>query len=59
MEGLGEAELDDDIYQGLFEAMHTRLRDIFPSVRVQAVRALSRLQDPTDKRCPIIKGVYQ
>lgn len=36
--------------------MLERARDKLPLVRAQAVHALARLQDPTDKDCPIIKG---
>ena len=51
-----DAQIDDDLYDRIYECMLQRLRDKFPSVRVQAVFALSRLQDPRDNDCPIIKG---
>ena len=51
-----EAQIDDDLYDKIYECMLQRLRDKFPSIRVQAVLALSRLQDPRDMECPIIKG---
>ena len=51
-----DAQIDDDLYDKIYECMLMRLRDKFPSVRVQAVLALSRLQDPRDNDCPIIKG---
>ncbi len=51
-----EAQIDDDLYDKIYECMLQRLRDKFPIVRVQAVFALGRLQDPTDKDCPIIEG---
>lgn len=56
IEYLGDSELDDEICDRILESMHTRLSDKMPSVRVQAIKALSRLQDPSDKQCPIIKG---
>ena len=55
MDLLGDAEIDDDLCDRIFDAMHTRLSDKLPTVRVHAIRALSRLQDPSDKHCPIIK----
>ncbi|XP_067944835.1 condensin complex subunit 3-like isoform X2 [Watersipora subatra] len=53
---LGDAELDDELYGELMQAMHTRLSDISSSVRVHATTALTRMQDPSDKHCPIIKS---
>ena len=34
--------------------MMIRLKDKVPSIRIQAVLALVRLQDPEDDECPII-----
>ena len=51
-----EAAIDDELYDQIYECMLQRLRDKFPVVRVQAVFALSRLQDPSDQDCPIIEG---
>ncbi|NXD20422.1 CND3 protein, partial [Spelaeornis formosus] len=48
------AEIDDDLFDQINEAMLVRLKDKFPSVRVQAVLALSRLQDPKDENCPVV-----
>ncbi|NXU41310.1 CND3 protein, partial [Drymodes brunneopygia] len=48
------AEIDDDLFDKLNEAMLARLKDKFPSVRIQAVLALSRLQDPKDENCPVV-----
>ena len=31
-----------------------RIKDKFPGIRIQAVMALIRLQDPTDEECPVI-----
>uniref|UniRef100_A0A8C9MEE5 Non-SMC condensin I complex subunit G n=1 Tax=Serinus canaria TaxID=9135 RepID=A0A8C9MEE5_SERCA len=48
------AEIDDDLFDKINGAMLIRLEDKFPSVRIQAVLALSRLQDPKDKDCPVV-----
>ncbi|XP_064602516.1 condensin complex subunit 3-like [Liolophura sinensis] len=54
---LGEdAHIDDDLYNEIFSGMLERARDKLPLVRAQAVYALARLQDPTDKDCPVIKA---
>ncbi|XP_041909672.1 condensin complex subunit 3 isoform X1 [Corvus kubaryi] len=51
------AEIDDDLFDKINEAMLIRLKDKFPSVRIQAVLALSRLQNPKDENCPVV-NVY-
>lgn len=57
LESLGtEAQIDDDLYDRIYRCMLSRVQDKFPIVRVQAVMALARLQDPTDPACPIIKA---
>ncbi|EDS29244.1 cap-G [Culex quinquefasciatus] len=43
-----EASLDDDICDRILKYHLERMRDVTPSVRVQAVLALQRLQDPED-----------
>ncbi|XP_051896147.1 condensin complex subunit 3 [Pristis pectinata] len=48
------AQIDDELYDRIYEAMLVRLKDKFPNVRIQAVLALARLQDPTDENCPVI-----
>uniref|UniRef100_A0A8C5SYH6 Non-SMC condensin I complex subunit G n=1 Tax=Malurus cyaneus samueli TaxID=2593467 RepID=A0A8C5SYH6_9PASS len=48
------AEIDDDLFDKINEAMLIRLKDKYPSVRIQAVLALSRLQDPKDENCPVV-----
>ena len=48
--------IDDELYDSVYRAIQCRLRDKFPIVRVHAVLALARLQDPTDPECPIIAG---
>ncbi len=57
---LGEdPQIDDDLYDRLYECMLERLKDKCPIVRFHAVMAMARLQDPTDENCPVIKGNYK
>jgi condensin complex subunit 3 len=51
------AQIDDDLFDRINEAMLTRLKDKIPNVRIQAVLALSRLQDPKDDECPVVNGM--
>lgn len=51
-----EAVIDDELYSNIYDTMLHRLQDKVPNVRVQAVLALARLQDPRNKECPVIKG---
>ncbi|XP_019408832.1 PREDICTED: condensin complex subunit 3 isoform X2 [Crocodylus porosus] len=53
----GNAQIDDELFDKINEAMLIRLKDKFPSVRIQAVLALSRLQDPKDENCSVV-NVY-
>ncbi|XP_004624601.1 condensin complex subunit 3 isoform X2 [Octodon degus] len=48
------ALIDDDLFDKINEAMLIRLRDKIPNVRIQAVLALSRLQDPKNDECPVV-----
>ncbi|KFR03272.1 Condensin complex subunit 3, partial [Nipponia nippon] len=48
------AQIDDDLFDQINEAMLIRLQDKFSNVRIQAVLALSRLQDPKDENCPVV-----
>jgi len=54
-----DAAIDDELYEKIYTSLQCRLRDKFPVVRVHAVLALARLQDPSDPECPIIAGMYQ
>ncbi|KAK3582660.1 hypothetical protein CHS0354_001712 [Potamilus streckersoni] len=57
LSSLGEhAQIDDKLYERLYECMLERLKDKCPNVRLQAIQAMSRLQDPTDENCPVIKA---
>lgn len=51
------AQIDDDVFDKINKAMLIRLKDKIPNVRIQAVLALSRLQDPKDDECPVVNGV--
>ncbi|XP_021251602.1 condensin complex subunit 3 isoform X2 [Numida meleagris] len=48
------AQIDDELFDKINEAMLIRLKDKFSNVRIQAVLALSRLQDPKDENCPVV-----
>ncbi|XP_005148525.2 condensin complex subunit 3 [Melopsittacus undulatus] len=48
------AQIDDELFDKINEAMLVRLKDKFSNVRIQAVLALSRLQDPKDENCPVV-----
>ena len=54
-----EAQIDDELYDRLYECMLERLKDKCPVVRYHAALAMARLQDPTDDNCPVIKGKQQ
>jgi condensin complex subunit 3 len=57
LNAMGEdVAIDDALYERLHHAMLQRLRDKMPAVRVQAVLAVTRLQDPRDNDCPVING---
>ncbi|XP_063165924.1 condensin complex subunit 3 [Candoia aspera] len=55
LESLPEnAQIEDELFDQINNAMQLRARDKVPNVRIQAVLALSRLQDPNDDRCPVV-----
>ena len=59
LNSMGEsASLDDDLFGKIYDTMLQRLMDKKPEVRVQAIHALNRLQDPRNKECPVIKGEW-
>uniref|UniRef100_A0A8C1LAE3 Non-SMC condensin I complex, subunit G n=1 Tax=Cyprinus carpio TaxID=7962 RepID=A0A8C1LAE3_CYPCA len=41
------AQIDDDLWDRIHEAMLIRVTDKYPNVRIQAALAMSRLQDPS------------
>ncbi|NWH56644.1 CND3 protein, partial [Geococcyx californianus] len=48
------AQIDDDLFDKINEVMLVRVNDKFSNVRIQAILALSRLQDPQDENCPVV-----
>lgn len=56
LEELNESAcISAELFEKIYDAMLERIQDRIASVRVQAVIALQRLQDPTNKECPVIK----
>ncbi|CAI5783685.1 condensin complex subunit 3 isoform X1 [Podarcis lilfordi] len=51
------AQIEDELFDQITNAMLLRVKDKVPNVRIQAVLALSRLQDPKDSDCPVV-NVY-
>uniref|UniRef100_H2YZ38 Nuclear condensin complex subunit 3 C-terminal domain-containing protein n=1 Tax=Ciona savignyi TaxID=51511 RepID=H2YZ38_CIOSA len=49
-----EAAMDEDLIDSATTVMLHRLQDRIPSIRVQAAKSLSRLQQPAVKECPVI-----
>lgn len=52
------AQIDDDLFDRIHQAMLVRVTDKFPNVRIQAALAMTRLQQPRDPDCPTINGLY-
>lgn len=50
------AQIEDELFVKISNAMLIRVKDKVPNVRIQAVLALSRLQDPKDDDCPVVNG---
>ncbi|KAL7297267.1 hypothetical protein TKK_0009667 [Trichogramma kaykai] len=58
LDTMGEnASIDDDLCNRILQNMMERILDKSPKVRAQAAIALYRLQEPTNKNCPVI-NVY-
>ncbi|KAM5194839.1 condensin complex subunit 3 [Mantella aurantiaca] len=53
------AQIDDDLFDKIHDAMLIRVTDRVPNVRIQAVLALARLQDPSDVNCPVSNAYMQ
>lgn len=51
------AQIDDDLFDRIHQAMLVRVTDKFPNVRIQAALAMTRLQQPSDPDCPTINGL--
>lgn len=52
------AQIDDDLFDRIHQAMLVRVTDKFPNVRIQAALAMTRLQQPQDPDCPTINGWF-
>ncbi|KAG8014791.1 Condensin complex subunit 3 [Nibea albiflora] len=50
------AQIDDDLFDRIHQAMLVRVTDKFPNVRIQAALAMTRLQQPKDADCPTINA---
>ena len=51
-----ETSIDEDLAGRVYDCMLVRLTDKFPAIRVQAVKAIYRLQDVQDPKCPVIES---
>lgn len=52
------AQINDDLFDRIHQAMLVRVTDKFPNVRIQAALAMTRLQQPEDPDCPTISGLF-
>ncbi|KAM6972031.1 LOW QUALITY PROTEIN: condensin complex subunit 3 [Aplochiton taeniatus] len=50
------AQIDDDLFDSIHQAMLVRVTDKFPNVRIQAALAMARLQEPQNHDCPTVKA---
>lgn len=50
------AQIDDDLFDRIHQAMLVRVTDKFPNVRIQAALAMARLQEPQNHDCPTVKA---
>ncbi|XP_077426614.1 condensin complex subunit 3 isoform X2 [Vanacampus margaritifer] len=50
------AQIDDDLFDRIHQAMLIRVTDKFSNVRIQAALAMTRLQQPSDPDCPTINA---
>ncbi|XP_037830530.1 condensin complex subunit 3 isoform X2 [Kryptolebias marmoratus] len=50
------AQIDDDLFDRIHQAMLVRVTDKFPNVRIQAALAMARLQQPKDPDCPTVNA---
>lgn len=53
-----EANIDDEIFEEILKYMTERMKDLSPTVRVQAVYALQRLQIPENPNDAVVR-IYQ
>ncbi|XP_052366121.1 condensin complex subunit 3-like [Oncorhynchus keta] len=50
------AQIDDDLFDSIHQAMLVRVTDKFPNVRIQASLAMARLQEPQNHKCPTVNA---
>ncbi|XP_052356854.1 condensin complex subunit 3-like [Oncorhynchus keta] len=50
------AQIDDDLFDSIHQAMLVRVTDKFPNVRIQASLAMARLQEPQNHQCPTVNA---
>lgn len=50
-----DSSIDDELFENLTESLLVCLKDKVSTIRVEAVFALFRLQDPANKECPVTK----
>ncbi|KAA0192197.1 Condensin complex subunit 3 [Fasciolopsis buskii] len=56
LEGIGDnGVMPDELYTSLQSVLLRRVQDTKSTVRVQAIHALSRMQDPTDAECRAVE----
>lgn len=54
---LGDEDcIDEGLSDEIYKCMMIRIKDVYPRIRIQAVLALYRLQEPTDEDCPVINA---
>jgi len=54
-----DSEISEELWNGIIHSMQIRCRDRISSVRSQALRALSRVQDPYEAEDPVTKTFLQ
>uniref|UniRef100_A0A3Q0KI66 Cnd3 domain-containing protein n=1 Tax=Schistosoma mansoni TaxID=6183 RepID=A0A3Q0KI66_SCHMA len=57
LDGIGDnGIMPEELYRSLQSILLRRVYDTKVSVRVEAIQALSRMQDPTDAECPVVEA---
>ncbi|CAI2736832.1 unnamed protein product [Schistosoma spindalis] len=57
LDGIGDnGIMPEELYRTLQSILLRRVYDTKVSVRVEAIQALSRMQDPTDAECPVVEA---
>lgn len=59
LQGLGnEAQISEGTYISIQEVLLKRIWDVKAVIRAEATRALTRLQDPFDRDCPVVTAFF-